>query len=108
MKCVDGIWGGPIEGNSIERMEVSVKCTKCDKGDALYCKRCEWISIKDRLPEVDESVLVVAKQCNNSYHEVLVGRLEDKDKLWWQNTVDSDGIDVTHWMHLPSKPKEGQ
>ena len=59
----------------------------------------EWISVKDRLPEKWEDVLIC-----NCYSEV------DTDMIW-ENPSGSfefyfEGGNVTHWMPLPEPPKE--
>ena len=70
----------------------------------------EWISVKDRTPNVGEYVLVadwyagvnhgMAKAYYNSLWFI------DKDSLdvWGDYTVDL-GFDPTHWMPLPESPK---
>lgn len=60
----------------------------------------EWISVKDRLPDANESVLCYfhygpnfpAVICENEY----IG-----SGMWM-----ADGSKVTHWMPLPEPPKE--
>ncbi len=66
----------------------------------------QWISIKDSLPKPGERVLAYAivdynfpnLDCHyfESYHY---------DEKWIEN-VDGCIIHVTHWMPLPSPPKE--
>ena len=72
----------------------------------------EWISVKERLPESDNLVLVSAdgKPIENV---TLVGAYElavydPEEKEWilemWPEWGD---VKVTHWMPLPEPPKEG-
>lgn len=67
----------------------------------------QWISVKDRLPEICQDVLVY---CKNT-QRVTIGRFAH----WYDN----DGWDivgtkgrfndiVTHWMPMPEPPKEGE
>lgn len=66
-------------------------------------RRSEWISVEERLPEVDTNVLVVTAngsfkvaRCNIYHNGTLV--------LWATN----DGLGeraITHWMPLPEPPK---
>lgn len=63
----------------------------------------DWISVEERLPEVDTNVLVITAsgsfkvaRCNIYKNETLV--------LWATN----DGLGeraITHWMPLPEPPK---
>lgn len=63
----------------------------------------EWISVKDRLPELYEDVLVYDKHYGiiiPSYHDEKAFYRED------ENRFDIPLLYVTHWMELPEKPKE--
>ena len=78
----------------------------------------EWISVKDRLPDVGDSYLVVVKYkftyedefCYDT--DVATFRFDGGyiDGCW-DTFVDWDEgqeyLHVTHWMFLPSAPKEG-
>ena len=71
----------------------------------------EWISVKDRLPESDELVLVLVdgKPTRNI---TLVGAYElanyDKEEGWFlEMWPEWEGAKVTYWMPLPEPPKEG-
>ena len=57
----------------------------------------EWISVKDRLPEKDEIVIICTDE-NFIYAGELVG------DTWFLNN-DSWTATVTHWMPLPEMPK---
>jgi hypothetical protein len=62
----------------------------------------EWISVKDRLPQMGEDVLCFSMK--RIFHS------------WWDNIssscdwydIQNNWIieDVTHWMPLPEQPKE--
>lgn len=65
----------------------------------------EWISVKDRLPEIGERVLTLDKR----------GRIGDREYYRFESgfiCFRPDGLvpgkDITHWMPLPEPPKEGQ
>lgn len=68
----------------------------------------EWISVKDRLPEMNKTVLIVRSG------SVEIGFYNAKDKRFYvPNESAFDGwpipVDgVTHWMPLPEPPKEVQ
>ncbi len=64
--------------------------------DAL---KSEWISVKDRLPENDDRVLVYLDS-ERSYTKIDTDRIYYRGGQWvrWGN-------DVTHWMPLPTPPK---
>ena len=73
----------------------------------------EWISVKDRLPEIDEQVLVYCKQ--KGYLEkdddyeflVLLDYTEDGKFVFYYNGYeyqDDYTSNVTHWM-IPTNPQ---
>jgi len=74
----------------------------------------DWISIKDRLPEIDESVLVVRKFLGlkgqvppSTYVEIAyrTGRnwVADSDEYKIARNRHTDPL---YWMPLPEPPKE--
>ena len=61
----------------------------------------EWISVKDRLPDEGEAVLVFSSYwCSNSFVATLI-RGE-----WKASSILSRPDLVTHWMPLPEPPEE--
>jgi hypothetical protein len=58
----------------------------------------EWISVKDRLPEKWQNVLVV--RTDGAFRFDFVGSLDV-----WYDDVNFVGYPVTHWMPLPQPPK---
>lgn len=88
----------------------------------------EWISVKDRLPEDGEKVVVwqenkVDKEC--SRHHCAFYYIDEKFNFFmvypavfkshYKSTESFKGYDlegdkciITHWMPLPSPPKEGE
>ena len=70
----------------------------------------EWISVKDRLPENDDNVLVIV---NGKYNNVtfvnamMIAAFCDDEHVWFLNEYpDFVHANVTHWMPLPEPPKE--
>lgn len=80
----------------------------------------KWISIKERLPKLDDEVLFLSQRDG-----IQIGYMGDKNPLYtsrkrkndpeilWINRddgccsgVDLNPTDVTHWMPLPEKPDE--
>lgn len=63
----------------------------------------EWISVKDRLPEFLDEVLLFTSAGN-----IYIGMFYEKHENY---TVAGDSYgflyDVTHWMPLPEPPNEG-
>jgi len=59
----------------------------------------EWISVKDRLPEIGVEVLIYEPGC------LIQINFRDDDDYW-----DCDGVvsRITHWMPLPKPPKENE
>ncbi len=66
----------------------------------------QWISVKDRLPEAREDVLVIAFW--HELYQTLMGRYAPKSHIWHISTPTGDRTDliVTHWMPLPEPTKE--
>jgi hypothetical protein len=71
-----------------------------------------WISVKDRLPELRQEVLV---WYDNGYEVAYLQKFEPPKLQYPQfNNVemfewcfgDFEDFDVTHWMPLPDRPKE--
>lgn len=76
----------------------------------------EWISIKDRLPNVDktkgdyERVVVIATTGKTVkpliYERARVrGKTVRRWRWMWDRIYDDQ--EITHWMPLPKPPKEG-
>jgi len=61
----------------------------------------KWISVKDRLPELYDIVIIATKKyvSSGTYH----------DTYWYDRGYDcslSENNPVTHWMLLPEPPKK--
>lgn len=85
----------------------------------------QWISVKDRLPEEEENVLVLVREIEHYgrhrekrtvYRSVYVGWCVDGEWAtmychgyqYIENESEKDtncDYDVTHWMPLPKPPK---
>ena len=81
----------------------------CAKWEGLYRaeleKKSAWVSVRDRLPEKGEYVLVYANTKYINSKKVCIDRLEDGEKTAvWMYT--HGWFEVTHWMPLPEPPKE--
>ena len=63
-----------------------------------------WISVKDRLPEPFETVLV-QMPLENPLPTVGWGFIKG-DGEWYCNHFNRDKDEVTHWMPLPEPPEE--
>lgn len=66
----------------------------------------EWISVKDRLPEVEVEVLVYepASDCSGIDVAWLVFDVAGKPLFLYAHNA-TPMPSVTHWMPLPEKPK---
>ena len=72
----------------------------------------EWISVEERLPEVDTGVLVAVRHMQTGQFYVRYDwRIKTTERCWWwKKTSESNVADllaVTHWMPMPEPPKEG-
>ena len=66
----------------------------------------EWISVKERLPEVNK--LVLCYRYNPSQYRIgfYIGANYTEDVAAFRNTNEIFSFGVTHWMPLPEPPKE--
>lgn len=67
--------------------------------DVEYAKvKSPWISVKERLPNNDNNVLV----CNNRSHFVGIANYYKKPSTWGIAYSGSEIRGVTHWCPIPS------
>lgn len=59
----------------------------------------EWISVEERLPETETSVLVCTER---GY--IFLSWASNEDVFWFYNEDEDDR--VTHWQPLPEPPEE--
>lgn len=69
-----------------------------------------WISVKDRLPEKDESVVVYSYEdkVNNGFYVAWIERFNKDNLPIWQYSWCCGCFvpgKVTHWQPLPKEPK---
>lgn len=62
----------------------------------------DWISVKDKLPEKDISVLTF----DGTYINVMEYWYDEDGKQVWFNPPSPPSDNITHWMPLPNPPKE--
>ena len=74
-----------------------------DKGydDGYEAGRPKWISVKNRLPEIDCNVLVIDRVTG----EVTTAHLNDFNSFVFK---DGRGHGASYWMPLPTPPKEDE
>lgn len=78
----------------------------CNRYEKDYKDLCaylpRWIPVKERLPDVRDSVLSLTGDC-----DIYVCDYIPSVKQFW--TIPGDELhidDITHWMPLPEPPKE--
>lgn len=65
-----------------------------------------WISVKDRLPEIEGEYLAFGYSVFGAARWI-VAMYDPRDKCWYELSSDWDWTDdITHWMPLPDMPKE--
>lgn len=64
----------------------------------------DWISVKDRLPDVNEPVRVKSDSAISTAKRTERGLWLIKIAGQWRNWL----VNVTHWMPLPEPPGEAQ
>lgn len=73
-----------------------------------YKNQSQWISVKERLPEKNQRLVLVCNTeevgdyawvCCGQYHALEFGK-----KKKWYNQFSDEEIIPTHWMPLPNSP----
>lgn len=63
----------------------------------------QWRSVEEKLPGIDEEVLVIFSQAYTPAHkEMAVAYTDGED--WY--TIDGSHIRPSHWMRIPEPPKD--
>ena len=78
---------------------------KLDRGEIQPAP--QWISVKERLPEIGRSVLIYYPWWYGD--EIQVAKLIDDGKMFdicGEISIMTGKHSVTHWMSLPKPPKE--
>lgn len=63
-------------------------------------KASDWISVKDRLPRVNSSVLVCCQVEGQQWITVATLTRNDFKELRWYDTTGFDLTSVTHWQKI--------
>jgi len=74
-------------------------------------KRSEWVSVEDRLPEVNIPGLSDVVNIIHSYSNMPEGAVYDKhSKCWYTNRTSIADSDVQYWQrtYLPTPPDEAK
>lgn len=67
----------------------------------------KWVSVKDRLPELDEQCLCCYRFRNEGMRFIgVLTYFAADNEPHWQHEKGVSGLKVTHWMPLPELPKE--
>lgn len=65
----------------------------------------EWTSVKDRLPEEGETVLVFG-YWHEKFQPLMCYLSPHRKGEWFTSVAGQQVYTVTHWMPLPDMPKE--
>jgi hypothetical protein len=79
-------------------------CNICGMPDDPSWSVNQWISVEDRLPEINKDVLIYweCEYLDRSIDEVLEVASLNNDGTWFKNFPD---YEITHWMPLPQPPE---
>ena len=80
------------EGDEYSRLGTQYKW----EGWQARAAQSEWVSVKDKLPDIETAVLVC-----NEHGEIFLAWTSDVDVSWFYNEEE----DVTHWHPLPELPE---
>lgn len=81
------------EGDEYSRLGTQYKW----EGWQAKAAQSEWVSVKDKLPDIETSVLVC-----NEHGEIFLSWASDVDVFWFYNEEEDNR--VTHWQPLPEPP----
>lgn len=65
-----------------------------------------WIPVTERLPNFNEKVLVIT--ANGNFKVANCNFYDDGTKAYWMTNDGLGGKNITHWMPLPTPPKDGE
>lgn len=69
-------------------------------------RKTEWISVKDRLPDGQEEVLVYMPMYGSTMQVKFLTDVDPERKTWFCAHWTTNNFDeITHWMPLPQPPK---
>ncbi len=79
----------------------------CKPGATFVYPQDKWISVEDRLPEINEEILIVIRSKYGRPYKIRVGIYSGNDE--WEDDAErycpgTMGV-ITHWMPLPEVPK---
>lgn len=66
----------------------------------------QWISVEDEKPDIGQYVLVYHKDGNMQCAQYSRSGYDDRD-LWGLDYYYEGQGEITHWMPLPTNPKDG-
>ena len=75
---------------------------KLEKLEKFEQNNNEWISVQDRLPEINTYVLIVYA----GYSMFVAYRDNSEGDLCFRGDDGNPLYNITHWMPLPEPPKE--
>ena len=86
---------------------IRLLAAKNDPNLIKYALANEWIDVKDRLPKINEEVLVFLSRGKIEIRFRLNEYYADGGDLYNRIAWSDQGVfnDVTHWMPLPEPPK---
>jgi len=65
----------------------------------------KWISVKERLPEVDTQVLIYYSDTMTTGFQASEAPMSNEAIPYWINSEIGCDLPVTHWMPLPNPPE---
>ena len=68
-----------------------------DEQETISAASPKWISVKDRLPSYETTVMVYSELCG-----IGLGFIDNRDEKWCGHCYDED---VLYWMPLPEPPE---
>lgn len=76
--------------------------------EGVQAAKPQWISVKDRLPEYDQFVLLWHPDCKRQFVGFRVDSGIMDPLFWWHLELDMHEPEriITHWMPLPEAPKD--
>lgn len=97
----------PVRGRTFRKYSTGVYCLQhAQDAWQAWCAakshadKSEWISVDDRLPETETTVLICTKR-----GDIFSSWASNEDVFWFYGEEGDNR--VTHWQPLPALPEQG-
>lgn len=97
-----------LNSDSIHTYILKTNVKLCKDSQETKVNTDKWISVHDRLPEFDKSVLIYRKYGGYQDGYIAKAKLINDNDYGWEfdnSMIELDFSDTTYWMELPETPE---